>query len=60
MSCLIYNCRRLGNPKIVHELHNIVRMEASALVFLCDTKIDGKRVANLTARLGLQDVFRMQ
>ena len=52
MSCFAWNCRGLGNPETVLELHNLVRLEAPALVFVCETKIDGKRVGELTTRLG--------
>lgn len=52
MSCFIWNCRGLGNPETVREFHNIVRLDAPTLVFLSETKIDGKRIVDLTSWLG--------
>ena len=52
MSCFAWNCRGLGNPETVRELHNLVRLEAPALVFVSETKIDGRRVADIASRLG--------
>lgn len=52
MSCLSWNCRGLENPETVPEFHNLVRLEGPALVFLTETKIGDRRVADLTSRLG--------
>jgi hypothetical protein len=52
MSCICWNYRGIGNSATVLELHNFVRLEAPALVFISETKIDATRARNLTSRLG--------
>ncbi|KAM0826239.1 hypothetical protein ACQ4PT_069012 [Festuca glaucescens] len=48
MTCISWNCRGLGNPETVHELHDLVRLEGPAVVFLIETKITGQRARGLT------------
>ena len=57
MSCLSLNCRGLGNPRTVRELRKIVKQEGSALLFVMETKIRGKRVENLKHVLGFSGCF---
>ena len=54
MNCISWNCRGLGNPETVRELHHLVRVEAPTLVFLSKTKIEGNKVADMRARLGFE------
>ena len=57
MNFFVWNCRGLGNPETVRELHDLVKMEGPALVFLCETKIEGRRVSELTNRLGFEGCY---
>ena len=57
MNCLSWNCRGLGNPKVVCELRNVVKQEGPALVFVMETKIRGKRVEDLRHTLGFAGSF---
>ena len=52
MNFFVWNCRGLGNPETVRELHHLVRVQVPALVFISETKIEGSRVTDLTNRLG--------
>lgn len=54
MNDISWNFHGLGNPETVRELHNLVSLEAPTLVFLCETKIEGKRVSDLMTRLGFE------
>ena len=40
MSCLVWNCRGLGNPQTVHELTIMVRKKDPLVLFLSETKLD--------------------
>ena len=44
MSLLSVNCRGLGNPQIVRELHNLVKQEGPKVVFLLETRLEAKNV----------------
>ena len=57
MSCAGYNCRGLGNPEAVRELRSIVKQEGPNLLFVMETKIQGKRVENLQGTLGFAGCF---
>ena len=57
MSCLSWNCRGIGNPEAVRELRKLVKQEGSALVFVMETKIRGKKVENLQRTLGFASSF---
>ena len=57
MNFFVWNCRGLGNPETVRELHDIVKREVPALVFVAETKIEGRRVSDLTGRLGFEGCY---
>ena len=57
MNCITWNCRGLGNPETVRELQDLVKMEGPTLVFLCETKIEGRRVSELTNRFGFEGCY---
>jgi hypothetical protein len=44
MSVLSWNCRGLGNPKTVRDLHRMVKEKGTELVFLMETKMQNKKV----------------
>ncbi len=44
MSCLVWNCRGLGNPQTVHELTIMVRKKDPLVLFLSETKLDVSRL----------------
>ncbi|XP_074297127.1 uncharacterized protein LOC141627808 [Silene latifolia] len=49
MNLLSLNCRGLGNPDAVGGLRNLIRREAPALVFLCETKLSSVEFALVMA-----------
>ena len=52
MKIFSLNCRGLGNPKIVSELHRIVRKEDPSIVFLMETRLESQNLEFLRVRLG--------
>ena len=44
MSLLVWNCRRLGNPRTVRELGDYIRAKDSTVVFLAETWADDARL----------------
>ncbi|KAK9689068.1 hypothetical protein RND81_09G033200 [Saponaria officinalis] len=47
MSLLSLNCRELGNPEAVGSLRDLLRREAPALVFLCETKLSSEEMRRI-------------
>ena len=56
MSLLSLNCRGLGNPQTVRELHALVKQEGPALVFLLETRLEVKNLDPLRIKLGFHGV----
>ena len=44
MSCIIWNCRGLGNPLAIQELADLVLAKAPTLVFLVETLANEARL----------------
>jgi hypothetical protein len=57
MSCLSVNYRWIGNDPTVRELRGFVKQMDPALLFVMETKIEGKRVENLKSTLGFAGGF---
>ena len=53
MKIFSLNCRGLGNPKTVSELHRIVRKEDPSIVFLMETRLESRNLEFLRVRLGM-------
>ena len=53
MKIFSLNCRGLGNPETVSELHRIVKREDPSIVFLMETRLDLRNLEFLRVRLGL-------
>ncbi|XP_074313403.1 uncharacterized protein LOC141648573 [Silene latifolia] len=51
MSCLSLNCRGLGNPDAVGGLRNLIRREAPAMIFLCETKLSSRDMSRIINRV---------
>ncbi|XP_074282452.1 uncharacterized protein LOC141606972 [Silene latifolia] len=51
MNCLSLNCRGLGNPDAVGGLRNLIRREAPAMIFLCETKLSSREMIRLINRV---------
>ncbi|XP_074298813.1 uncharacterized protein LOC141629758 [Silene latifolia] len=51
MNCLSLNCRGLGNPGAVSGLRNLIRREAPAIVFLCETKLGSRDMKKVIDRM---------
>ncbi|XP_074297460.1 uncharacterized protein LOC141628161 [Silene latifolia] len=50
MSILSLNCRGLGHPDAVGALRHLLRREAPAMVFLCETKLSGREMRTVRAK----------
>jgi hypothetical protein len=57
MSLLSWNCRRLGNPWAVQDLHQLVKEKKPNLVFLMETKLHNKNLDFLRIRLRFDHLF---
>jgi hypothetical protein len=57
MSCLSWNCRGLGNPRIVRVLHQLVKERKPNLVFLIETLCTQKKMEAVRCRLGYEGLF---
>ncbi|XP_074278012.1 uncharacterized protein LOC141601617 [Silene latifolia] len=58
MNLLRLNCRGLGNPDAVSGLRDLLRREAPAMVFLCETKLCGHEMRKV--RLKFEDYAGME
>jgi hypothetical protein len=57
MICLSWNCRGLGNPQAVRDLHHLVKEKKPTLVFLMETKFFNKNCDFLRIKLGYDFMF---
>ena len=57
MSCLLWNCRGLGNPQTVHELTIMMKQKDPLVLFLSETKLDEKRMESLRCYWGFAGKF---
>jgi exonuclease III len=57
MSVLSWNCRGLGNPEIVPDLHCMVKEKGPDLVFLMETKMQNKKCEFIRIKLGFDYMF---
>uniref|UniRef100_A0A2N9ENE1 Endonuclease/exonuclease/phosphatase domain-containing protein n=1 Tax=Fagus sylvatica TaxID=28930 RepID=A0A2N9ENE1_FAGSY len=57
MSCLSLNCRGLGNPETVRDLHDVVRKEGPNIVFLMETRLPVRSLEFIRIRLRMQGCF---
>ena len=53
MKLLSFNCRGLGNPETVGELHNVVRKEVPQVVFFMETRLEQRYIEGIRVRLGM-------
>ncbi|KAL9236941.1 hypothetical protein vseg_011551 [Gypsophila vaccaria] len=51
MNLISINCRGLGNPTTVDGLRDLVRREAPAAIFLCETKLRNREMGTVKAKL---------
>jgi hypothetical protein len=52
MKLLSLNCRGLGNPETVQELHDLVKQEAPQVVFLMETQLEVGSMEWIRVKLG--------
>ena len=57
MNALSSNCRELGNPGIVHDLHRLVKEKKLDLVFLMETKMNNKKCDSIRIKVGFDYLF---
>jgi hypothetical protein len=57
MNLLSLNCRGLGNPQIVRELHALVKQEDPSVVFLTKTRLELKNLDLVRRQLGMHGAW---
>lgn len=57
MSCLSWNCRGLGNPATVKELHDLTKNAAPMVLCVLETQVHKSRVEGLKSTLGYDNAF---
>jgi hypothetical protein len=60
MKTFSLNCRGLGNPETVNELHAIVRKEDSSIMFLMETRLKLRSLEFLRVRLDMHGCFGVE
>jgi hypothetical protein len=53
MKILCLNCRGLGQPEAVQEVHSLIKLHGPSLVFLSETRLFNDRVDGLLRSFGL-------
>ena len=57
MSCLSWNCRRLGNPQTVDELVTLVGKKDPNVVFLIETKSNDEVIEKVRRKIQFAHKF---
>lgn len=57
MRILCWNYSGIGDPKMVHELRELIQESASSVVCIVETQLSKQRVEDLTAMLGFEAGF---
>ncbi|XP_031131888.1 uncharacterized protein LOC116033272 [Ipomoea triloba] len=57
MSTLSWNCRGLGNPRIVREVVDLVSRKKPEFVFLMETKVNREHAERLRVKIGFEGLF---
>ena len=57
MSCLIWNCRGLGNPCTGNGLADIVRAKDPSVVFIAETWADEARLKDVKQKIQFENMF---
>jgi len=61
MSCLVWNCRVLGNTCTVNELANMMRAKDPSVVFLAETWVDEARLKDVKRKIKFETcLFRQE
>ncbi|XP_042972839.1 uncharacterized protein LOC122304645 [Carya illinoinensis] len=57
MNCLSWNCRGLGNPRTIRELHHLVKTKVPNFVFLMETKCRRNKVEKIRNQIGFHQSY---
>ena len=57
MSCLVWNCRGLGNPCIENELAEMVRAKNPSIMFIAEAWADEARLNNVKRTIQFENMF---
>lgn len=52
-----WNCRGLGNPRIVHELSHLIQDKRPSIIFIMETKILKEHMERISSRIGSYHFF---
>jgi len=59
MSLLCWNCRGLGNPETVRELHNLVKSKQPHFLFLIETKVFSQKLHRIKRKMGFVGMIQV-
>ena len=57
MSCIIWNCRGLGNPLTVKELRDLAKKFGPSILCVLETQVHKSHVEGLKSTLGFDNAF---
>jgi exonuclease III len=57
MNLLSWNCRGLGNPRTVRDLHQLVKEKRPGIVFLMETLVSQSYMERICNRLQFDNIF---
>ena len=57
MSTLSWNCRGLGNPRIVRELMDLVSIKQPKMIFLMEIKVERSHVERVKEKIKFEGLF---
>ena len=57
MSCLVWNCRGLGNLCTVNELASLVRAKDPSVVFIAETWTDEAKLKDVKRKIQFDNMF---
>lgn len=57
MKCISWNCRELGNPKTIWELHFLVKQKSPDMLFLIETRSLRERIEKIRNNIGFDRSF---
>ena len=60
MSCLAWNCHRLGNPHAKRELEDLIQAQAPLIVFWSETWVDKEQLDRFKWKIKYASLFAVQ
>ena len=57
MICLSWNCRGLGQARVVHALSELVKTHRPTVIFLFETLVNSNKIESLRVKLGFPNAL---